>query len=99
MVKRVVWSERAQFERKEILNYWFKRNGNKSYSKKLNRLFKEAIQLVIDYPELGKRTNIKHVKVKIIRDYMLFYEFVEDELHILSLWDSRQNPARFNIKR
>ncbi|MEC7754281.1 MULTISPECIES: type II toxin-antitoxin system RelE/ParE family toxin [Roseivirga] len=98
MVKRVIWSPRAQTERKEILDFWFKRNKSKTYSRKLNRLFKEAINLIIDYPEIGKRTDLENVRAKIIRDYIMFYEINDDELFILSIWDTRQNPENLKLK-
>lgn len=98
MVKRVVWSPRAQIERKEILDFWFKRNKSKSYPRKLNLLFKEAINLIIDYPEIGKPTDLDYVRAKIIRDYIMFYESNEDELFILSIWDTRQNPENLEFK-
>ncbi|NVJ46878.1 MAG: type II toxin-antitoxin system RelE/ParE family toxin [Cytophagia bacterium] len=98
MVKRIIWSPRAQAERKEILDYWFKRNKSKAYPRKLNRLFKDAINLIIDYPEIGKRTDLENVQAKIIRDYIMFYEINEDELFILSIWDTRQNPEELKLR-
>lgn len=98
MVKRITWSPKAQKERKEILEYWFKRNRSKSYTKKLNRLFLEAINLIKEYPEIGKPTNLDNVRAKIIRDYIMFYEINDDVLFILSIWDTRQNPENLNLK-
>lgn len=98
MVKRIIWSPRAQTERKEILDYWFKRNKSKSYPRKLNLLFKEAVNLIIDYPEIGKPTNMENVRAKIIRDYIMFYEISEDELFILSIWDTRQTLENLDLK-
>jgi hypothetical protein len=41
MVKQIRWTEGAQFDRKEIFQYWNARNKTNNYSKKLNQLFKE----------------------------------------------------------
>lgn len=57
MAKQIVWSLKAQKDRKEILYYWRKRNKSNEYSKKLNGLFKEALKLISDYPEIGKITD------------------------------------------
>ncbi len=35
MAKRIVWTLQAKDDRREILNYWFERTGNKKYSQKL----------------------------------------------------------------
>ncbi len=36
MVKRIVWSKSALKSKKEIIDYWNEKNGNKKYSIKLN---------------------------------------------------------------
>ncbi|MCE7992270.1 MAG: type II toxin-antitoxin system RelE/ParE family toxin [Roseivirga sp.] len=98
MVKRVTWTPRAQNERKEVLKYWIRRTKSKTYSQKLNLLIKQAIRLIREYPKIGKPTDIDNVRIKIVRDYLIFYELVEDELHILAFWDSRQNPEKLKLK-
>ncbi len=48
MAKRTIkWTEKANFERKEILKYWINRNESKTYSIKLNKLFVEAVFTLI----------------------------------------------------
>lgn len=58
MAKEVVWSLRAQKERKEILEYWRLRNKSNTYSKKLNQLFKESVKIITDFPQIGKPTEM-----------------------------------------
>lgn len=97
MVKQIIWSRRAQTDRKEILKYWNKRNKSKLFSKKLNELFKEAVKLIAEHPEMGKPTDIKNVRSKIVRDYLMIYEVNDkDQLLILTIWDSRQSPRRLD---
>jgi len=50
MAKQIIWSLTAQLDRKEILLYWINRNKSRTYSKKLNKLFIEAIQLIAEFP-------------------------------------------------
>ena len=99
MAKRVIWTKNAQKERKEILKYWIERNKSKTYSKKLNELFKDSINLLKLRPEIGKKTDIENVRIKIIRDYLIFYESSSDKIYILSIWDSRQDPNSLIIKK
>ncbi len=95
MVKQIVWSRRAQTDRKYILKYWNKRNKSTHYSRKLNGLFKEAVKLIADYPEIGKPTDDKNARIKIVKDYLVIYEVDEkDRLLILTIWDSRQDPKK-----
>lgn len=95
MVRQIIWSRRAQTDRREIFKYWNKRNKSNLYSKKLNELFKEAVRLISEYPEIGKPTDNKNARIKIVRDYLIIYEVDEKErLIILTIWNSRQNPKR-----
>lgn len=73
MVKQIIWSRKAQTYRKEIFNYWNKKNKSNRYSKKLNELFKEAVRLIAEYPEIGKSTDDKNARIKIFRDYELVF--------------------------
>lgn len=52
MVRRVIWAANAQFDRKEILNYWNNRNKSNVYSKKLNELFVKALLIVKKHPNI-----------------------------------------------
>ncbi len=92
MAKRIVWATRAQQERKEILLFWKQHNQSAAYSRKLNKLIKKAIELVAAHPHIGRKTNIKNVRVKLIREYLLFYQEKSEEIYILSIWDNRRNP-------
>jgi len=92
--KQVIWSIRAQQDRIAILEYWIERNNSKTYSRKLFVLFIQATDLISDHPKIGKPTNYENVRFKIVRDYLLFYEEMEDRIEILLVWDSRQNPDR-----
>jgi plasmid stabilization system protein ParE len=94
MVKQVVWSTRAQTDRKRILEYWRFRNKSDHYSKKLNHLFKEAIKLITDYPQIGKVTDDSHARIKIVRDYLIIYEETDNQIFILTIWDNRQDPEK-----
>ncbi len=98
MVRRIIWSKRAILERQEILLYWIERNKSKSYSIKLNKLINEEIKILAKMPFIGRETDDPNVRIKVIRDYLLFYEIRNNELHILTLWDSRRNPESFQLK-
>ena len=94
MAKQIIWSLTVQLDRKEILLYWINRNKSRTYSKKLNKLFIEAIQLIAEFPEIGKPTTHKTARIKIVRDYLIVYEYdtTKNQIIILRIWDSRQNP-------
>ncbi len=94
MVKQIIWSKRALKERLEILEYWNKRNRSNAYSKKLDLLFVEKIEFLSIHPLIGKKTDIQTIRIKVVRDYLIFYEIHASEIHILSIKDGRQNPLK-----
>lgn len=94
MAKRIIWTYRAHHDRKEILLYWKKHNRSSDYSKKLNTLIKKAIDLIAAHPNIGRKTDVNNVRVKLVRDYLIFYEYDEEQIFILSIWDSRRDPEK-----
>lgn len=97
MVRKIVWSERAAFDRKEILDYWINRNKSKTFSKKLNKQIKNAILLISEFPDLGIPTDMPNIRLRIVNVYLLFYEIKEDSIWILTIWDGRRNPQKLNL--
>lgn len=89
--RKIIWTFKANQERKDILEYWILRNKSKTFSLKLNKLILYNIGLVAEHPTIGRKTNVQNVRVKIVRDYLIFYEFSDSELIILSVWDGRRN--------
>ncbi|XOV95014.1 MAG: type II toxin-antitoxin system RelE/ParE family toxin [Bacteroidota bacterium] len=99
MARRIIWTKIAQEDRKQIFEYWNNRNKSKQYSKKLQSLIKESLHLVGNNPLIGKKSDLKDVRIKIVRDYQLFYQFTEDSVFVLSVWDSRQDPDKLEIRK
>ncbi len=92
MARKVIWSFRAQHDRKQIFKYWNKRNHSNTYSKKLNSLLIEAVDLILKFPSIGKLTNDQSARIKVVDNYLIIYEEINDLIFILTIWDSRQNP-------
>lgn len=89
--RKIIWTFKANQERKDILEYWILRNKSKTFSLKLNKLILYNIGLLAEHPTIGRKTDVQNVRVKIVRDYLIFYEFSDAELIILSVWDGRRN--------
>jgi len=98
MARKIIWSPLAQRKRIQILRFWIEHNKSTSYSKKLNLLFKQATVLISEHPNIGRKTDIEGIRVKVVRGYLLFYEFNESDLYILTIWDSRQHPDKLRLK-
>lgn len=94
---KIVWSLRALDDRKRIFDYWNNHNKSTTYSNTLNATFKQIINLISDYPHLGKRTNIEHVRLKIVKDYIIFYKITETHLIVLTIWDCNQDIKNLHL--
>ena len=95
--RKIIWSSRAKLDLFEILDYYYKRNGTKTYSKKLNLTLRKSIQLLKKYPYIGIKTDIHSVRNLITSDYNIFYEIKSDSVEIITIWDSRQDPDKLNL--
>ncbi len=89
--RKIIWTKTANLERKEILEYWILRNKSKRFSVRLNYLILQTLEVLRENPTIGRLTNVNNVRVKLIREYLLMYEFTESDLIILSIWDARRN--------
>lgn len=98
VARKIIWTQKANLERKAILEYWIERNKSKKFSIKLNKLIISTIKQIAETPSIGRKTDLDNVRVKIIRDYLLFYEFDEDYLKVLALWDGRRDENSLQMK-
>ncbi len=97
MFREIRWSTRAIKEWVEILEYWIKRNKSNTYSLKLDHLFNASFAIISKSPEIGKPTDVPFVRIKIIRDYLIYYRIEPEHIDILAVWDSRRNPQKFKL--
>ena len=98
MAYQIVWTEKANIERQHILQFWIDNNKSKTFSLKLNKLFISAIRDLSKKPNIGRKTEIENVRVKIVREYLIFFETVKKDLVILSIWDGRRDKKNFKIR-
>lgn len=94
MAKRLKWAAFAKIQRQEILAYWIKRNQSKTYSRKLNKLFGECAEVILLYPEIRIKIPNINCRKRLIRDFYFVYTITENEIEIVTIWDTRQNPEK-----
>ncbi|HUH35264.1 MAG TPA: type II toxin-antitoxin system RelE/ParE family toxin [Moheibacter sp.] len=84
--RKVIWTEKANIERKEILEYWILRNKSNVFSIQLNGLFVESIKKIAEFPTIDRKIDFdQNIRLKIVRDYLLFYEHDEKQIKVLSI--------------
>ncbi|MFY1047771.1 type II toxin-antitoxin system RelE/ParE family toxin [Chryseobacterium sp. GP-SGM7] len=91
--RKISWTKEANIERKEILEFWIDNNKSKTYSIKLNKLFIKSLKQLAENPMIGRETDLKNVRVKNVRNYLVFYEFSSVQIKVLSVWDGRRNDT------
>ncbi|MGE4014826.1 MAG: type II toxin-antitoxin system RelE/ParE family toxin [Cyclobacteriaceae bacterium] len=50
------------------------------------------------YPETGPITEREGVRVKIVRDYKIFYRISNDRIDIIRVWNTHQDPDKLQMK-
>lgn len=72
--KKIIWSLRASFELKEILEFYLERNGNPNYSIKILEEIEEITQTLSKNHFIGRLTSNKITRVIPMDVYLIFYE-------------------------
>ncbi len=91
---KIVWTTLARRERDAIFDYWNMRNKSNHYSKKLNLIIYQKIDLLKSNPFIGIETDFKPYRILHFENYGLVYRSEEELLYIISVWDNRQNPSK-----
>lgn len=60
-------------------------------------IFNETAMLVSEFPDIGLATEFPDVRVKIIKDFKLFYLNQPEKIVVLRVWDTRQNPKKLKM--
>ena len=97
MAKKIEWTLTSIQDRIQIYQFWNEKNKSNLYSEKLENLFKEAAKLLSEFPEIGTQTDFPDLKVKVVRNYKLFYLNLENTIQIIRIWDTRQNPEDLKL--
>ena len=96
--RKIAWTFRAKLDLFEILDFYYKRNGTKSFSKKLKSKVQKSIKLLENHSDIGVQTDVQNVRNLITGDYCIFYEIKLYTIEIITIWDNRQNPGKLEIK-
>ena len=92
--RKVVWTETAFKQRREILKYWTVRNGSATYSKKLIKLIATRIKVIQKFPESYRLTEYPETRFSAMGHYSILYKLTEDQLIVTAFWDNRQDPQK-----
>lgn len=91
--RKIVWSPNAEIDLLKILEYFYIRNGSKTYSVHLNSKIRKTVILLSNHPFLGLKSDIENVRSLVEGNYAILYQVDSEILTINAIWDCRQNPG------
>lgn len=60
-------------------------------------MFKEIVELLSEYPFLGRQVKSREERVFVKDHYQIFYLNDKKQIRILHLWDSRRDPDELKL--
>lgn len=94
MAKRVEWTFSAKLCRKNILEYWFRKTGNKKYSRKISYSINKRIEFILEHPRAGKSTSIERVRTTACGHFSIFFVNDSEKITIVGFFDTRDSPDK-----
>jgi len=92
--KKIVWTETAAKQRREILRYWTERNKSTTYAKKLIEINAKQLKVISKNPEALKESEINEVRESAMGHFSLYYKITSDQIIVMAFWDNRQDPKK-----
>ena len=89
---KIEWSLEARLDLLDILEFYFQRNDNSIYSKRLYSQINKSVKFLVKNPFLGKQTEDPSVRALITGDYQIIYEVFDRLIFIIMIWDCRRDP-------
>lgn len=92
--RKIVWTETAAKQRREILKYWIERNKSTAYALTLIEIIAKHIKIISKNPEAFKETEISNIRESAMGHFSLYYSFTDNQIIVLAFWDNRQDPKK-----
>ena len=91
---KIVWTETAAKQRREILKYWTERNQSTVYAEKLIEITAKHLKVILKTPEAFKESEINNIRESAMGHFSLYYKITADQLIVMAFWDNRQDPKK-----
>ena len=92
--RKIVWSETAAKQRREILKYWTERNGSTTYAEKLIEITAKHLKVIAKSPEAFKESEMNNIRESAMGHFSLYYKSTSDQIIVMAFWDNRQDPKK-----
>lgn len=91
---KIVWTETAAKQRREILSYWTERNQSTLYAEKLIEITASHLKVILKNPQAFKETEINTIRESAMGHFSIYYKITADQLIVMAFWDNRQDPKK-----
>lgn len=92
--KKIIWTETAAKQRRQILHYWVERNGTTKYAEELIRMISAQLKVIVQNPDAFKATEIVNINESAMGHFSLYYKVTDDNIIVMAFWDNRQDPKK-----
>lgn len=93
----IKWTTKAQISLNIILEFYLKQNGNAQYSLVLAQEIEDGIKILLKHPLSGKSIGLENIHELVFERNSVFYHVIQNEIHILLVWDNRRDPELLEI--
>lgn len=94
----IIWSQRAENEYLDTLNFWISHNNSSDYSEKIIIDVENKENKISKNPSIGIPMEYRNArKIQILKHFSLIYLVEENKIKILSFWDNRRNPDDLKV--
>jgi plasmid stabilization system protein ParE len=97
MARGLIWSDSA-LQDVEDLRVHLQIQGSESSVENILMPVFQLLRQIQSYPKLGRRTDMEGVRIAYAKFFALVYDVKQNEVRLLRIWDTRQDPHRLMIK-
>lgn len=92
--RKIVWTETAAKQRREVLSYWTKKNDSTSYAERLVEITAEHLKIIAKHAEAFKETEVEGVRESAMGHFSVYYKTTPEFIIVVAFWDNRQDPKK-----
>ncbi|MBI1287074.1 MAG: type II toxin-antitoxin system RelE/ParE family toxin [Flavobacteriales bacterium] len=92
----IAWTETAENQFFEVLDYWTERNNSTSYAEKLSSAVWNRTAFLAKNPLSSVKADFPNTRKAAMGHFSILYRIVEDGILITSFWDNRQDPKKLH---
>jgi plasmid stabilization system protein ParE len=78
--RKIVWTQTAAKQRREILRYWTIRNGSTKYAEKLIKVIASRVNVIVKDPQSYKTTIYPETRISAMGHFSILYKLTENKI-------------------